>query len=77
MTDSTHSRLARVRSRIARALARLRQDRRGASFVEYIIVVGLVAIIAIAAFQSFGETVVNKLHEETNGLNNIVLDGKK
>ena len=55
-------------------LARLRglaADSRGASFIEYVIVVGLVAIIAIAAFQKFGETVVKKLEDETKALDKV------
>jgi pilus assembly protein Flp/PilA len=52
-------------------LKRLLKDQRGASFIEYIIVVGLVAIVAIAAFQKFGEKVVEKLQEETKGLDKV------
>ena len=52
-------------------LARLWSDERGASFIEYVIVVGLVAIIAIAAFQTFGETVVKKLQDETKALDKV------
>jgi pilus assembly protein Flp/PilA len=59
--------LARIRS----AVARFKRDRRGASFIEYIIVVGLVAIVAIAAFQKFGQTVVKKLQEEEKGLDGL------
>lgn len=47
------------------------RDRDGASFIEYVIVVGLVAIIAIAAFQTFGETVVKKLQDETKALDKV------
>ena len=53
------------------AVRKLHRDRRGASFIEYIIVVGLVAIVAIAAFQAFGETVVEKLDQEREGLEGI------
>ena len=56
---------------IRRRFARLQNDERGASFIEYIIVVGLVAIIAIAAFQTFGETVVKKLDEERKALDKL------
>jgi Flp pilus assembly pilin Flp len=51
-------------SRASLALARLRRDQRGASFVEYVIVVGLIAIVCIAAFGDFGtainETITNQ-----------------
>ena len=57
--------------RIGDALRRFHEDRRGASFIEYIIVVGLVAIIAISAFQTFGQTVVQKLQQETQGLEQV------
>jgi Flp pilus assembly pilin Flp len=63
--------LTRTRRRIVRDLKRLPDDSKGATFIEYIIVVGLVAIIAIAAFNTFGKTVVNKLKEETNGLEQL------
>jgi Flp pilus assembly pilin Flp len=54
--------------RIGDALRRHGQDQRGASSIEYIIVVGLVAIIAIAAFQTFGPAVAEKLQAETQGV---------
>lgn len=53
------------------AIARFAADSRGASFIEYIIVVGLVAIIAITAFTQFGDKVVNKLKDETTALDKI------
>jgi Flp pilus assembly pilin Flp len=58
---------AAVRARLARFPA----DDSGASFIEYVIVVGLVAIITIAAFQKFGETVVKKLEDETKALDKV------
>ncbi|MET0389014.1 MAG: hypothetical protein ABW321_23775 [Polyangiales bacterium] len=69
MTQPKLTSATRLRTRCAAAITRFHRDPTGASFIEYIIVVGLVAIIAIAAFQTFGQTVVNKLKEETNGLN--------
>ena len=68
---SPHSHLPGLRG----ALARARRDQRGASFIEYIIVVGLVAIVAITAFQTFGETVVKKLKEEQHGLDKLKPSG--
>jgi Flp pilus assembly pilin Flp len=59
------------RSSLRSRLAQLFADTRGASFIEYVIVVGLVAIIAIAAFQKFGETVVKKLEDETKALDKV------
>jgi Flp pilus assembly pilin Flp len=53
------------------AAARFVLDRSGACFIEYIIVVGLVAIIAITAFTEFGDKVVTKLQDETKALDKI------
>jgi len=61
------SKLKSLRAAVARFVA----DTRGASFIEYIIVVGLVAIIAITAFTKFGDKVVAKLTDETNALDKI------
>ncbi len=58
------------------AMARaLRDDRRGASFVEYVIVVGLVAIISIVAFQTFGQAIVKKLKEEETAVTGLQVTG--
>jgi Flp pilus assembly pilin Flp len=51
--------------------AELHRDQRGASFVEYVIVVGLVAIISIVAFQNFGKAIVTKLGEETSAVSGL------
>ena len=42
-------------------LRRFIQDTRGANLVEYIILVGVVALMAIAAFKTFGKTVQDKV----------------
>jgi len=57
------------------ALSKFVRDEQGASFIEYIIVVGLVAIFAIVAFQNFGQAAVDKLKEETDNLNSIQVSG--
>lgn len=44
-------------------LKRLLKDTRGA-FVEYIILIGVVALLAITAFTTFGQDVQNKITEE-------------
>lgn len=36
------------------------QDQRGAGFTEYLILVGLIAIICIAAFGDFGDAISSK-----------------
>ena len=47
------------------------QDRRGANLVEYIILVGVIALIALAGFRFFGKTVDNKVQEQGNKVNQI------
>jgi len=60
-----------LRSRTRAALARLRTDERGASFVEYVIVVGLVAIVCIFAFGEFGKAVDTKVKQQTTAITNM------
>lgn len=57
------------------AVNELHGDQRGASFVEYVIVVGLVAIISIVAFQNFGKAIVTKLGEETSAVSGLQISG--
>lgn len=45
------------------ALAALRDDTRGAGLVEYIILIGLIALLAIAGFNEFGTAVNTKAIE--------------
>jgi Flp pilus assembly pilin Flp len=46
-------------------------DTRGANIVEYIILVGVVALIAIAGFKIFGTSVEAKITEQGNGVGTI------
>jgi Flp pilus assembly pilin Flp len=39
------------------------KDQRGAGFTEYLILVGLIAIICIAAFGDFGKAVSSKTND--------------
>lgn len=41
----------------------LKQDTRGASFMEYVVLVGLIAIVCIAAYQAFGSAIGAKVQE--------------
>lgn len=59
---------SRARGRTVLSLLR---DRRGANLVEYIILVGVVALIALAGFKFFGKTVDNKINEQGNKVNQI------
>ena len=45
-------------------LQKLLQDRAGANLVEYIILVGVIALIAIVAFQLFGQKITDKVNDQ-------------
>ncbi len=47
---------------------RLRGDTRGANMVEYIILVGVVALLAIVAFKAFNKSVTAKVNEEAGSV---------
>jgi len=47
------------------------RDTRGANMVEYIIIVGLVAFIAILGFQRFGGAISNKITGQSNDIGNV------
>jgi Flp pilus assembly pilin Flp len=46
------------------SLSGLGRDTRGANMVEYILLVGVVALISIAAFTKFGGKVQEKIREQ-------------
>ena len=52
-------------------LQRWLRDARGASLVEYIIVLGVVALLAVAAFETFGTSVRSKITQEAGKVNAI------
>ena len=45
-------------------MKRILKDTRGSNFVEYMIICGVVALLAISAFTTFGTDVQNKITEE-------------
>ncbi|HYO97914.1 MAG TPA: hypothetical protein VER33_25590 [Polyangiaceae bacterium] len=47
------------------------QDTRGAGMVEYIILVGLVALFCIGAYKTFGTSVTDKVKEQATEVGNI------
>jgi Flp pilus assembly pilin Flp len=51
-------------------LSRLLHDERG-NLVEYLIVIGLVALLAIAAFNTFGTSVKTKIEKQATSVNGI------
>ena len=62
--------LARKASPLNRKLSLLR-DTRGANLVEYIILVGVIALIAIAGFKAFGNRVNDKVNEQAGSVSGI------
>lgn len=52
-------------------IRKLLQDKRGANMVEYIIVVAVIALVAIAAFRTFGKAVNDKTTEKSDEIGNI------
>ena len=56
---------------IRRLARRLAGDRRGANMVEYILLVGVVALIAIAGFKLFGSKVRSKVDEQGQSVGGI------
>ncbi len=65
MPSSTSSASISLTQRARGALTCLARDQRGASFVEYVIVVGLVAIVCIVAFGKFGGAINKKIEDQT------------
>jgi len=47
------------------------RNSRGANLVEYIILVGVIALIALVGFKYFGKTVDNKVTEQGQKVNTI------
>ncbi|MGB5694627.1 MAG: hypothetical protein WBM46_03155 [Polyangiales bacterium] len=56
-------------SEIDRTLAR---DQRGLTTVEYIIVLGLIAVVGIAAWQKFGETLIGEVEAADGYIADVV-----
>jgi Flp pilus assembly pilin Flp len=48
------------------------RDVRGANMVEYIILVGVVAVLAIAAFKAFGTTIQTKMNKQNDVISGTV-----
>ena len=54
-----------------KGVRRLLKDTRGANLVEYIILVGVVALIALAGYRVFGEQVTTKIEEQSDSVGSI------
>ena len=50
----------------------LARDERGLTTVEYIIVLGLIAVVSIAAWQQFGETLVGEIEAADSYISDVV-----
>ena len=59
--------IRKIQSRCQELLA----DSRGGGLVEYIILIGVVALICIAAFSFFGNEVSNKIDKQASTVSNI------
>jgi pilus assembly protein Flp/PilA len=57
-------------------LVKLIRDRRGAGMTEYIILVGVIALLAIAAFRFFGKSVSEKVSNQA-GTVEAIEEGEK
>ena len=53
------------------SISKLLRNRRGAGMTEYIILVGVIAILAITAFRFFGQSVRNKINQQANTVNDV------
>lgn len=53
------------------ATKNLVKDTRGANLVEYILLVGLIAIIAMVGFQKFGKSVNDKVTQQSGKVDGI------
>lgn len=54
-----------------KSLRKLIKDTRGANLVEYIILVGVVALIALAGYKVFGTSVTNKINDQAGQVDGI------
>ena len=50
---------------------KLAKDTRGANMVEYIIMVGLIAIIAMVGFRFFGTAINQKIQQQGNTVDSV------
>ena len=52
-------------------LLALIRDKRGAGMTEYIILVGVIALLAIAAFKIFGSKVSSKIQQQSTSVEKV------
>jgi pilus assembly protein Flp/PilA len=51
-------------TKVSSTFNQLIRDRRGAGLTEYIILVGVIALLSIAAFRFFGKSVSTKIQQQ-------------
>ncbi|HKO46850.1 MAG TPA: hypothetical protein VJV79_03965 [Polyangiaceae bacterium] len=52
-------------------LKRLTHDQRGASLIEYVLLVGVVALLAVAGFRAFGGSIRTKITEQAAAVQSV------
>lgn len=56
---------------LKRQARRLIKDTKGANLVEYIILVGIIALIALAGYRAFGDSVTQKINDQATSVGSI------
>lgn len=56
----------------SKEVTKLAADQRGLTTVEYIIVLGLIAVVGIAAWQKFGETLTGEVEAADGYIADVV-----
>ena len=49
----------------------LTRDQRGASLIEYVLLIGVIALFAIAGFKAFGGSINTKIQEQSDAVKSI------
>lgn len=59
---------------LKRRARNLIKDTKGANLVEYIILVGIIALIALAGYRAFGESVTERIETQAASVGSINAD---
>ena len=71
MTTQTNALVPANQVSKQRTLLGLIRDQRGAGMTEYIILVGVIALLAIAAFKIFGSKVSSKIQQQSTSVEKV------
>jgi Flp pilus assembly pilin Flp len=52
-------------------IKKLTRDQRGASLIEYVLLIGVVALLAIAGFKIFGTSVKGKISQQAQAVDGV------